>query len=112
MDRHREVRVKPGAKIVHFRQGLMSVVPTRTVQGLIVDSCCLDPIIRNSVLSLIFSLSLVVTYASFHDAPRLCLIRRTVGHKGQINLRPPSLYLVFCIYFFPSPFQKKCLIAG
>ena len=108
MDRHGEVRVKPGAKIVHFRQGLMCVVPTRTVQGLIVNSC-LDPIIRTSVLSLIFSLSLVVTYASFHDAPRLCLIRRTVGHKGQINLRPypPSLYLVFCIYFFLLPFKKN-----
>ena len=38
--------------------GLMSVVATRTVQGLIVNSRCLDPIIRNSVLSLlIFSLS-------------------------------------------------------
>ena len=37
--------------------GLMSVIPTWTVQGLIFTSCCLDLIIRNSVLSsLIFSL--------------------------------------------------------
>ena len=43
--------------------GLMSVVATRTVQGLIVNSSCLDPIIRNSVLSLlIFSLSWYINF--------------------------------------------------
>ena len=40
MDRHREVRVKPGAKIVHFRH----------------DSCCLDPIIRTGFVRVLENL--------------------------------------------------------
>ena len=57
---------------------LMSVVPTQTVQGLIVSSCCLDPIVRNSVLS-------SLNNAAFHHAHRLLMKYRTLCKLRDVD---------------------------
>ena len=81
MSRHRKLQSNQEPRLRTSDTGLISVMPTRIVQSLILNVCCLDPIIRNSVLSsFIFNLSWYIHFlksliqASLHGTHGLSLI--------------------------------------